>query len=65
MSVQAAEKLLIDSRAAAGMLSISERKLSDLVRRDAVPSTKIDGRRLFSVDGLRVWVQQQITAEGE
>ncbi|MBX7167471.1 MAG: helix-turn-helix domain-containing protein [Pirellulales bacterium] len=43
---------------AAVLLSISESQLHRLARRGVVPSLIVGGRRLFSVDALREWVQQ-------
>jgi hypothetical protein len=55
---EAADKLLVDRRTAARMLSISERTLFDWINAGIVPCLKIRGRVLFSVDALRARIAE-------
>lgn len=48
--------LALRARDAARALSISERKLSDLVARGEIASVRVDRVRLFPVDALRAWL---------
>ncbi|MCI0352678.1 MAG: helix-turn-helix domain-containing protein [Acidobacteriales bacterium] len=53
------EPLLIDSRRAAAILSISERTLWDLTKRKAIPGVVYIGRLVrYSVAGLSDWIAQ-------
>jgi len=47
------DRLLVNVREAAAMLSISPRKLWDLTKRGDVSSVRIDRRVLYYVDDLR------------
>lgn len=49
--------LLIDGLAASQVLSISQRKLAQLVAVDAIPSVKVGALRRFSPKELRAWVE--------
>lgn len=48
--------LLIDSRSACAMLSMSDRKLWQLANCRAIPSRKIGRSRRFCPDELRAWI---------
>lgn len=50
------EPLLIDGKAAAQMLGMSERKLHELMRDGVVPSRKVGRLRLYSPAELRAWI---------
>jgi excisionase family DNA binding protein len=52
------EPLLVDAQAAARLLSLSRRTVWEMARRGELPSIKVHGRRLFSVERLRAWVRQ-------
>jgi len=49
--------LLIDGLAASRILSISQRKLGQLVAAGAIPSRKIGALRRFSPAELKVWIE--------
>lgn len=48
--------ILIDARAASRLLAISERKLGQLVARNAIPSHKIGALRRYSPADLAAWI---------
>ena len=48
--------LSVGDREAARLTGLSARTIADLVSRNAIPSFKIGGRRLFSVKALDGWV---------
>jgi excisionase family DNA binding protein len=48
---------LIDAKAAACMLSMSTRRLAQLVAGGSVPSVKVGGLRRFRPEDLLKWVQ--------
>lgn len=58
------ERLLIPTRDAAAMLSISPRKLHALTKSGDVPHMRIDRRVLYSVAALERWVQGRIQGVG-
>ena len=51
------EPLLVNSRTAAKLLSISERKLFDLRKGNVIPSTKVGGKVLYPLEGLRAFAR--------
>lgn len=53
-------KLLVRAPEAAKMLSISTRKLSDLVRGNLIPSIKQGRSRLFYIPALDKWCQNNL-----
>ena len=55
----AVEPILVTVRAAAGALGISDRTLWRLVLEGHLPSVKILGRRMVSVDDLKAYVARQ------
>jgi len=58
--------LAVGTRDAAKLLGLSERSIAELVARQEIPSFKLGGRRLFSVEALRAWIAAKAeTAESE
>jgi hypothetical protein len=53
------EPLLVSSRDAAAMLSISERKLWTLTNRGDLPRIKVDRTVRYAVDDLRNFIDRQ------
>ncbi len=53
------EPILVDAVSAAKLLSISVRTLSQWTKDGIVPSRKIGGRLLFSVDRLREFAREK------
>jgi excisionase family DNA binding protein len=51
--------LALRAREAAHALSISQRKLSQLVARGEIASVRVDRVRLFPVDSLRAWLSSR------
>ena len=49
-------RLLLSPRDAANALSLSERKLWELKKTSAIPSSKIGTRTVFPVAGLNAWI---------
>lgn len=58
------EPLLVPSPTAATLLSISERRLADLVKDKTVPHVRIGHRLLFPLDALREWVAARTCGQG-
>jgi excisionase family DNA binding protein len=63
------DKLLMNPKEAAEMLSISRSKLYELLAAGTLPSVRIDGCRRISVDVLRAYVDglppSEVSAHGE
>jgi excisionase family DNA binding protein len=57
------DKLLMNPKEAAEMLSISRSKLYELLAAGTLPSVRIDGCRRIAVDVLRAYVDQLLAAE--
>jgi len=58
--------LSVGDREAARLTGLSPRTIAELVSKDAIPSFKIGGRRLFSIKALDAWIDSMNTmAEGE
>ena len=57
--------LLVDSRKAAAMLSISQRLLFTLTKQNTIPHVRINRRVLYSPDDLRRWIDQQKKGGGD
>jgi predicted DNA-binding transcriptional regulator AlpA len=49
-------QILVNSKCAAAMLSISERKLWELKTSGAIPSVRIDGAVRFRVSDIEAWI---------
>lgn len=58
------EPITVGARRAAEMLDISERTVAELVSREEIPSIKLGGRRLFSVEALKAWIAAHVEAAG-
>ena len=54
------QTLLLDMRQTAKALSLSERTIGSLIKEGSIPSLKIRGRRLFSVESLRRWIDKRM-----
>lgn len=54
------DRLLVGGREAARLLGMSQRS----IERHGLPSIRIGGRRLYSVDALRAWIAERLAAEG-
>lgn len=52
------EKILVGSKEAARLLSISERKLFDMRMNGEIGFLKQNGRVLFSIEGLKAFARQ-------
>lgn len=63
MNENAVEKVAYSAKECAAALGISKPKLYELMRRDDFPAFKLGGRTLISAQGLRDWVDAQVTAE--
>ena len=50
------DPIMIGQREAARVLGLSERTLSKLIADGDIPSIRLGGRRLFSVEALKAWV---------
>ena len=59
VSNPAPDALLIGARDAARRLSISERTLFTLTKAGTIPSVRIGGRVLYSVESLRRMIAEQ------
>ena len=59
------EQLWVGRSDAARLFSMSIRKLDDLVKRDVIPSFKVDGRRLFDVQELRQALRDGFRSTGD
>ena len=57
--------LAVGTRGAGKLLDISERNIAELVAKNAIPSFKIGGRRLFSVEALKAWIAAKVAAAAE
>ena len=57
------DKLLMNPKEAAEMLSISRSKLYELLAAGTLSSVRIDGCRRIAVDVLRAYVDQLLAAE--
>jgi hypothetical protein len=65
MTNNAPEKLLLSAREAARMLSICEKTLwTRTAPRGQIPALKIGSRVLYSLDGLRAWIDAQTAIVG-
>jgi len=56
------EPLALSIRQCAAALSVSERQVYILAKRDGLPTAKIGGRRLVRVADLRTWLAAQPAA---
>ena len=54
------EPLAVSVSKAAEMLGISRPKIYDLMRQEGFPSFKVGGRTLVSVEGLKIWIREQM-----
>ena len=54
-------RLAVDVRAAAALLSISERTLFSLTKSGAIPCVRIGRSVRYSIESLRGWLAQQET----
>lgn len=52
-------KLLLDSTEAAAMLSLSERKVKEMIQEGVLPSIKIDRCRRISVSSIIQWIEER------
>jgi len=50
------QPLAVGTCGAGKLLDISERSVAELVAKNAIPSFKIGGRRLFSIKALDAWI---------
>lgn len=57
------EPLLIGKREAAKLLNISERTLTTHTQSGLIPSITLEGRRLYPLEELRLWIKQRLDAE--
>lgn len=53
------ERILVDTRTAAELLSQSERTVWQLAKDGNIPSVRIGKSLRFSVDSLKAWVSEQ------
>jgi excisionase family DNA binding protein len=56
------EPITVGALAASKLLGLSERSIAELVSRDEIPSIKLGGRRLFSVEALKAWIAAKVEA---
>lgn len=52
------QPLSVGARDAAKLIGVSERTVAEQVAKNAIPSFKLGGRRLFSVKALTEWVDR-------
>lgn len=59
------ERLALSLDETAEALSISRRKVQQLVTRREIPFARVDRRLVFPVDQLREWLREQASGEGQ
>lgn len=55
-------RLALNKAEAARALGVSERQIEDMVASGQVPNVRIGRRVLLPVDGLRIWLANQLAA---
>jgi excisionase family DNA binding protein len=61
----ATDPIMIGQREASRVLGMSERTISKMIGDDEIPTLKIGGRRLFSVEALKAWIAAKVAAAAE